>query len=90
LNAQFSGQFFYSLRLTTRFGITLEIVFNLFSCVWNKGLGFYNLREKEKAEKRFTTEITEALRYTEKRYRRVHINLIGYNVALKILQKGMK
>jgi hypothetical protein len=41
LNAQTSGQFFISIRLTTQFGITLEINLLLFSCVWNKGVGFY-------------------------------------------------
>ena len=35
LNAQVSGQFFISIRLTTRFGITLEIVLTLFSRIWN-------------------------------------------------------
>ena len=41
MNAQTSGQFFISIRLTTQFGITLEINLLLFSCVWNKGAGFY-------------------------------------------------
>ncbi|MFT4765145.1 MAG: hypothetical protein ACI9OH_002253 [Oleispira sp.] len=35
MNAQASGQFFISIRLTTQFGITLEIVLILFSRVWN-------------------------------------------------------
>ncbi|MGK0474548.1 MAG: hypothetical protein ACJAYV_000192 [Oleispira sp.] len=35
MNAQGSGQFFISIRLTTRFGITLEIVLTLFSRIWN-------------------------------------------------------
>ena len=41
MNAQASGQFFISIRLTTQFGITLEINLLLFSFVWNKGVGFY-------------------------------------------------
>jgi hypothetical protein len=35
MNAQAAGQFFISIRLTTQFGITLEIVLILFSRVWN-------------------------------------------------------
>jgi hypothetical protein len=44
MNAQTSGQFFISIRLTTQFGITLEIVLILFSRVWNMKSGFLELK----------------------------------------------